>query len=206
MLINKLIILLFLSCSVLTFKAEGAQVYYVYLKDKSCNTHLKNKPNQILSDKAILRRAKQNIPIVENDLPICNSYINSIKYYSSKVLGKSKWLNMIMVESSEVDKIRQLEMVERVEIPHQLFSDLKDLPKETVQYRFSYGSSLDQIGLNEGNCLHNQGFTGKNISIAVMDAGFAEVDQISQFNHLFRNEQLLGTYDFVNDEEDVYKK
>jgi serine protease AprX len=46
------------------------------------------------------------------------------------------------------------------------------------------------------DALHNLGFSGQGMMIAVLDAGFYHVDQISAFDSLWLNNRILGTRDF----------
>jgi subtilisin family serine protease len=66
-----------------------------------------------------------------------------------------------------------------------------------------YGSSYRQIHIHEGEYLHNSGFRGQGITIAVLDAGFRNYSTISAFDSLKKNNQILGQYDFVNNETSV---
>ena len=48
--------------------------------------------------------------------------------------------------------------------------------------------------------LHEAGFKGQGMTIAVIDAGFHNVDKIEAM----KNINILGTRDFVNPEADIY--
>src|SRR5690606_18064341 len=45
--------------------------------------------------------------------------------------------------------------------------------------------------------MHEAGFTGAGITIAVFDAGFANVDNISVMQHLFEQDRIVATHNFV---------
>ena len=53
--------------------------------------------------------------------------------------------------------------------------------------------------------MHEQGYQGQGIHIAVLDAGFRKTDEIDAFTHLFANNQILGTWDYVDGESSVYE-
>jgi len=40
--------------------------------------------------------------------------------------------------------------------------------------------------------------------IALLDGGFQSVDEVAAFDHLFQNGQILGTYNYVNNNTNVY--
>jgi hypothetical protein len=57
-----------------------------------------------------------------------------------------------------------------------------------------------------GQVLHQLGFMGQGMQIAVLDAGFQGADVHDIFDSLFVNNQILGTRDFVNPgNSDVYQ-
>jgi len=53
--------------------------------------------------------------------------------------------------------------------------------------------------------LHNQGFLGNNIIIAVFDAGFTGVNTLPIFDNLWTNNQILDLYDFVDNDYNVFE-
>jgi serine protease AprX len=52
--------------------------------------------------------------------------------------------------------------------------------------------------------LHNLGFTGKGMLIALLDAGYASADQLPALDSLFQSGRLLGTRDFVQPGNNVF--
>jgi hypothetical protein len=52
--------------------------------------------------------------------------------------------------------------------------------------------------------LHQQGFTGNGMIVAVLDSGFSNVDQMGAFENLRINGKLLDGYDFVDRTDNVY--
>jgi hypothetical protein len=69
-----------------------------------------------------------------------------------------------------------------------------------------YGISFTQIHQVQGDALHNMGFRGEGMMIAVLDAGFLNVDWLPAFDSLRTNGQILGTRDFVIHGNDVYRE
>src|SRR6478736_6192946 len=68
------------------------QVYWVSFTQKDTSFSIDN-PQQFLSEKAIQRRQKFQIPITETDLPVSASYLSLLTSKGFVVLAKSKWLN-----------------------------------------------------------------------------------------------------------------
>ncbi len=68
----------------------------------------------------------------------------------------------------------------------------------------NYGLSLNQVSMLNGDLMHDNGYIGTGKIIAVIDAGFVNVDVMDAFDSLFINNRILGTWDFVDNEADVY--
>jgi len=75
--------------------------YVVYFKDKNNNTCSVNNPSAFLSQKAIDRRIKFGIDITEKDLPLTQSYLDSVISTGVKILNPSKWLNCVTIQTSD---------------------------------------------------------------------------------------------------------
>ena len=60
------------------------------------------------------------------------------------------------------------------------------------------------ITMIKGNSMHDSGYDGENILIAVLDGGFINADQISSLNNLRTRNGIKVTYDFVKKNSDVY--
>ena len=63
-----------------------------------------------------------------------------------------------------------------------------------------YGLAVDQIRLSNGDKLHEEGFKGQGMTIAVIDAGFHNADKITAMQNI----RILGTKDFVNPQSDIF--
>src|ERR1035437_5522485 len=55
-----------------------------------------------------------------------------------------------------------------------------------------------------GVCLHNKGFHGEGMIIAVMDADFWKVDSLPAFDSLRVNHQIIGKWNYVDNDSLVY--
>ena len=63
---------------------------------------------------------------------------------------------------------------------------------------FDYGQGFNQIQMLNGDALHEMGYRGQGKVIAVLDAGFYNVNTLDVFDSLWQNNQILGTHDFVD--------
>jgi hypothetical protein len=55
-----------------------------------------------------------------------------------------------------------------------------------------------------GDAMHAAGFTGQGVLIAVLDAGFSNANNIAPLDSLFASGRIVGTWDFVDNEQDVF--
>lgn len=65
-----------------------------------------------------------------------------------------------------------------------------------------YGLAVDQIRLSNGDKLHEEGFKGQGMTIAVIDAGFHNADKITAMQNI----RILGTKDFVTPNRYICRK
>jgi len=194
--------------------------FAVYFADKSPvgYPYSLSTPTDFLSQRSIDRRTKYSIPLTTTDLPIAPSYTagvlgisDSIKFYN-----KSNWLNCIVVgtnDSTLADSINQLSYVTQVKwiykgVKPQTASDFPGTfgPPVTLTgagYGIDYGLADTQSTMMSLDYLHRKNYHGAGIVIAILDAGFTNVAGITAFDHLRDSSRILGTWDFVVNEESV---
>lgn len=195
-----------------SFSAEG-YMFRVYLKDKGETSFQTNRPEDFLSKRAIERRKRQGIAIDESDFPISLKYIQDIEKLGYTVVAQSKWLSTVSVlceDSISIDQIKKLEFVDKVSFvwkntPQKtttknkgrepLLKTTKSLEKSHTEYGYAH----DQVRTTNAAFLHEQGYTGKGIEIAVIDAGYKNLNEIL----LLDNINIKGIKNFVYDGEDI---
>lgn len=193
----------------------GQNRYFVYLKDKSNSTFSVATPEKFLSKRSIDRRKNQNISINALDIPVNINYINQLKTAGAKIIGTSKWLNAVLIETNPeiLGKISKLDFVKNVDGNQDIRgAKLSNTSEKTTTIdkfgsyeEFNYGNSLNQIqqlGVDE---MHKNGFTGKGILVAVFDAGFEKANTMDAFKHLFSAKKIVKTYDFVSNDSTVFE-
>lgn len=203
----------------ISISSYSQKKYFVYLKDKTNTPFTINNPIDFLSQRSIDRRVKQNIPIKKRDLPVDPAYITSIKNTGATVWYSSRWFNAVLLETDTVtiNTINNLSFVkssEPLEKPsgNSVFDEelwmnknTKPIPHNSKNTEvLNYGSSESQNSMIGADIMHTNGFIGEGIFVAVHDNGFMNVDQISYFDKLRNENRILGTYDFVNNNTDVY--
>ncbi len=196
---------------------SDAQKYFVTFTDKANNEYSISHPEEFLSQRAIERRLKQSIEIIEQDLPVSASYLDSLKKMDLTIYWASKWLNGCIVEcanSSLIDTISRVSFISDAVIIWESSSTASTIkkyiepgaiPKFTSETYDSYGASYTQTQTVNGQYLHQAGYEGHGMLIAVLDNGFGSVDEWSSFDHLWQNNQILGAVNFVSPNESVYK-
>ena len=205
----------FLAIALLATGASAQQdtlKYRISLKDKAATEYSLKKPEKYLSAKAIERRRKQNLPIDSTDLPVCRKYIDEIRKQGVKIVVTGKWDNFVTVSCNDttlIDRIAALPFVlstEKVWIspgagkPSMATERDSVLNQPTIHPDSIYGRAITQIQMSNGDKLHEAGFKGQGMTIAVIDAGFHNVDKITAM----KNIRILGTKDFVNQQADIF--
>jgi serine protease AprX len=209
------------------FAQNGYYRYWVELKDKD-STFSINKPLEFLSQKSIDRRVKYKIPITSTDFPVNGKYVKTLKDKGFRVIHTSKWLNAITIQTTKknlIDSLKQFTFISKINYLGLLkFADDENIPDKQVninetlsilESKFEdkknkiidsnfYGKSTSQIDMLNLQKLHQMGFMGEGITIAVLDAGFKNANKISVFNYAFDSGHVIGTKDFVERNNNVF--
>ena len=174
--------------------------YWVSFTDKQESVDL-FKPSDFLSAKSIQRRVNQNIEIANNDYPVSPSYKNELRFLGYEVYRESRWLNAVSVvvnSSNDLSKIKELPFVKSVTKVKSYFRETPIQAEHNFESNDSdYGPSFGQIAQLNGHILHEQGYTGQGITIAVIDASFYRVNTLPIFDSLWTNNRILDSWDFV---------
>ncbi|WP_291528933.1 S8 family peptidase [Bacteroides sp. UBA939] len=186
--------------------------YRISLKDKAATEYSLKHPEKFLSDKAIERRKRQNLPIDSTDLPVCCKYIDEIRKQGVRIVVTGKWDNFVTVSCNDttlIDRIAALPFVrstEKVWIapgadkPSVATKRDSAINQPKIYPDSIYGPAVAQIRLSNGDKLHEAGYKGRGMTIAVIDAGFHNADKITAL----QNTRVLGAKDFVNPQADIY--
>ncbi len=209
----KVLVLIFISLPLSMLAQEDA---WVYLSDKENVSASIANPISILTQKAINRKNNHGVVIEERDVPVNEAYITALKNSTGiTVMAKSKWFNAVHVRGSQTD-IQALTSLTFVNTIH--FAD-KSLNAKTTKAKhkqsqpsklestftiFNYGSAANQIEMFNGDDLHLANYTGTGMTVAVLDSGFPNVHIMTSFQRLRDAGHVLGSYDFVNRDTDVY--
>ena len=196
--------------------------YIVRFKDKAGTPFTIDNPSRFLSAKAIARRTKQNIAIDETDLPITPRYIDSVRLAGNVIiLDGSKWLNQVCIQTTDdaaLAKINSMPFVMNSQplmrpvnaqstgnnkFNEQINSITGPQSANNILDFYNYGNSFPQIHIHEGEYLHDKGFHGEGMLIAILDAGFYHYQSLPAFDSIRNNHQVIETYDYVANEASV---
>ena len=197
--------------------AQNVNCYRVYLHDKTNTPYSIDQPEQFLSQRCLDKRARYNIPVTEEDLPVNPAYLHEIGQASPqlRVLSVSKWTNTCTVwcpDTVRIGYVRNLPFVDSVKaVGYYSSMDERTTPIPPCGTHMQgetdttgYGASFGQIALHNGHLLHEAGFRGEGMLIAMLDAGWTAFDQSQYFTNLYENGQIWGTFNFVPGMDNVY--
>jgi len=174
--------------------SQETQMVRLCLKDKGNPPFSLAHPEDFLSLKSIGRRQQQNLPVDSIDLPLDPAYMEAIRETGATIQTYSKWVRTVVVNVTDTTILSRLTSLPFIDtlycvwkgnLPVKTNIKTDDIPLSPMlrdDIINSYGSGFTQIALNNGHLLHNAGFRGKGMSIAVLDGGFVNVDKIDYFN------------------------
>lgn len=216
---------LFLFCFAQTAEAQSSEMYRLTLYDKGNTPYGTDKPEEYLSQKSIERRLKQGFAVDETDLPIDTRYFDALQNVGADIRAYSKWVNTIVVNVPDglvLQKINELPFVEKItkvwkgdlsvkkneksEEDEEIEEDEEKRRKYWVAGGLNpadYGNALTQIEINDALILHEKGYKGNGISIAVLDGGFAGVDKHPAF---FDPNKIVEVRNFTHDKANPYEE
>ncbi len=210
-------LLVVLTGNIYSQKEVSPRHYCVYFTDKKDNGYSIDHPENFLSERALARRKKSDIEIIEQDLPITKRYVDSLTALGFQVKNTSKWLNCAIIFTKDKKKLEQLSKLSFIKKNIETEKIVREKSKK-IKYRIPnvksieedldtlshYGLGANQIEMLNGHILHSRGYQGDGIVIAVLDAGFYKVDELSSFDSLWANHQILGWYDYVDLDTSVF--
>lgn len=196
--------------------AQQKYRYLVQFKDKANSTYSLAKPEEFLSQKSLQRRAKNQISLNEQDLPVNPTYVKELINLGAKVLFPLKWINGALIEITPNLKkaILANKNVKSFYFPFALDSSANNTGNATqntiqsIQKQktdINYGSSSFQnyqIGLEQ---MHSAGIKGKDVLITLLDDGFIGSNSLPVFDNLLNEKRVLATLTTSPNRKTVYE-
>ncbi len=225
-----LVILTFLTLSLLTvseleaqdkislrlqneFLQKKSETYTVWIFFTDKGENIKTKMLEVeknLPPNALKRRKKcmknRNI-VTYNDIPVSLQYTENLNISKKEFRHKSAWLNAVSAEISEqkIREIEKLNFVKKIDLVNKFrkkyaLEQSKSATKSNFKQNniYNYGNSYAQMKQISVPTAHDMGFTGEGIKICILDAGYNNLEHPA-----FSSLNVLATYDFVNNDENV---
>ena len=210
-------LLMFLAATMFAQAQVATNIYWVQFTDKEGSPYSIDNPEAYLSPRALQRRANLNIAIDEYDLPVNPQYLQAVADCGAEIINPSKWLNGVSVHVTDPSVIEAINALDCVMTVRNCPNDLKaqeqkerwlaNEMKPAASTRSSkgfYGGAEDQVKQLNVDVLHDMGFDGTGVIIAVLDGGFEGAENTSCFDNMREEGRLLGTRDFVYGSNSVY--
>lgn len=206
--IKPLLSLLFITMSLLS-SAKDSYYFRVWFTDKRGSEQLMSQPESFLSTRAIERRAKQNIDITQQDLPLVEEYCQQVNSSGRREICRSKWLNAMVVECSDsllINGVEALPFVKEVEFIHSSKYDYDIVqddfyPIASTPKKSHYGAAEESVKMVDAEQLHKRGYWGRGVYVALLDAGFCGVDTLAEY---FDIERVIYAQNLVEGNSNVY--
>jgi serine protease AprX len=221
-----ILLILFFCSEIQAGTRDRVYKFWVELTDKKDNEYSLLRPWDFLSSRAIARRERAGSGTTLEDLPVTQKYINAVGQTGVKVLLASRWMNAVLVSTTDSAlsiALKELYFVKNVSLMgiwnrkrgmaetapdavEQMSLTASEAPKrievgnkvKDEDYHDGYGLGWKQISQINGQYLHQQGYKGSGIRIAVLDAGFYRADRMAAFDSLFQTDRYLGSVDLID--------
>ena len=210
-------LLLFLMLGMFAQAQVATNIYWVQFTDKNNSPYSIDNPEAYLTPRALQRRANLGITIDEYDIPVNPQYLQAVAGCGAELLNPSKWLNGVSVRVTDPAVIEAINALEFVSVVRNCPNDLKAQemkerwlanemkPSATHRGLYGYyGGAETQVTQLNVNLLHDMGFDGTGVVVAVLDGGFQGTPDASCFDNMREEGRLLGTRDFVYGSNSVY--
>jgi hypothetical protein len=195
--------------------AQSLNKYWVQFTDKKDTPYSIFRPQEFLSPRAVERRQRLGIEIDEMDLPVSPKYIKELKKNGATIYTVSKWFNAATIYLEDENKladiekllfVRTVEATGRYRKPRPIRKQ-KNRDYETTYPRIDnyYGHGYNQIAMMNGQSLHQIGFRGDGMLVAVLDGGFVNFDISPFFDSVRTANKVLISRDFVDNDDWVYE-
>ncbi|MEI6020688.1 MAG: S8 family serine peptidase [Bacteroidota bacterium] len=198
--------------------------YWIQFKNKTGTPYALNNPSAFLSAPSIARRTAYNIPYHFSDLPVTPSYLQQIDNVNHvDLLYASKWLNgaVVAIDSSAVAlaalsaiksfsfvldtlKVKKIKLNKLPEV-NAIDNAAKGSGSSDALSSVKYGKGTWQAYQLEVQCLHDRGYKGQGMTIAVCDVGFNDVNTGVLFDSIRKSGGIIGTRDFVAGGTNAYQ-
>lgn len=179
-----------------------------------------------LSEEAKALRAVRGIAIDSLDYAVSETYVEALRTAGARVCYTSRWINgaTVYCHKADIEAISKLPFVKDVQLTRGLQEYLDDInagqkPRRKVQMPDKRGQIFhpsdgddpgpdpepeypgweDQLKTYNLLPLHEAGYQGQGVTVAVIDCGFWNLSTAAAFDSMRTEGRLLGAYDFSED-------
>ena len=165
-------------------------IYRYYLQDKQGTSFSLEHPTRWLSRQSVERRRRQGLALDSTDLPVSNVYLKQMRQKGVELVGTSRWNNTVLLcakDTAALESIAKLPFVTKSQCVWTSPDSIDDPWRMKIHDNFNrwdtihndpYGAARPQIEMLKGECLHEAGFMGKGMTIAILDGGFHNADRL----------------------------
>ena len=198
----------------MTFLSVILAFFFVSFTDKG------NNPQVALSSEALALRTQRGIAIDSLDYGVCPMYVDSLRKVGATVYHTSRWLNGATVELDQTayEKINKMSFVKALDLTSGIEEYVEWLNTQEVGLRKKvkrdksesiYRAPFEgeepewEAQLKAYNLLplHEAGFKGQGVTIAVIDGGFQNINTFVAFDSIRNSGRLLGQLNFATDDD-----
>jgi len=166
-----------------------------------------------ISEHARKRRQRNGVKNVTfADLPVCREYIDNLTNNGARLRRVSRWLNAasFVIDKKIIYEIAEFSFVKKItlvagynrSVPYRydngvIFPDIDTTDKQSLDYGMSY----TQNNMINVPLMHQMGYCGQNVIIAMLDTGFKKSHEI--FDSAKATNRIIAEYDFIRDDDDT---
>lgn len=216
----KILLILSITLSSICSDLQAQTKYWVKFKNKNGTPYTLSNPTAYMTGRAYLRRLTYSLTMDSTDLPVTPSYVTQLSAVPNvTMVYVSKWINGAVIAVSNTLALNTINSftfvnstapvskyrINNINVPDEPVSSLNKGTQAAATPSPVYGGSWWQAKQLGVECLHNQGYRGQGMLIAVLDAGFLNVNTNPVFDSLRNRGGIIGTRDFVAGGNSVYE-
>lgn len=193
-----------------SFSTAQENRYIVFFKDKIGSPYQIEQAQQFLSTKAIERRKRNGIKVIQEDLPVNPAYIQQLKNLGVDVFFSSKWFNAVLVQTHP-DKLQEINALTFVNSTEFVAPGIRLMKNGRSNFEDEFEDAdlgtdtfkqLNNLGIGE---MHGKGFKGEGINIALMDGGYSGLSTIPYFAKLRDEGRIKDSFDFIRNTNNPFQ-
>lgn len=165
------------------------------------------------SDRAVEQRTKWAIPTDSLDYAVSSAYLDSVRALGGDIMHVSRWLNgaTVACEEAVATRISMCSFIKSTEKTRE--EDAAYHLRKNNQSAYAATESLPkgtdtQLAMFNLTPLHQAGYRGEGIVMAVIDGGFQNYPIGEHSDHALASyldtTHWLGSYDFTDDADEFY--